>query len=300
MRKIAMIISGGATKIPFLAGVALSLIINKKVRPSFFIGISSGAILSFTLGIGKYNDTFKNVINFSLSSFMANDMSGFKGFMKTLYNVLRGKHHLNSQKPLKKLLMNVVTEDDFELWKGDVQKPEIFVGAVSLETGKRIYKDLRDCDYEEAIDWVMASASIPFYTEGSQIDGENWFDGGLRDHIGTEWFLKRYSHKVDEVHQIYSRASNLSSYRFKMPKRKWFKLGSIKVLNRSIEILNWEISKTDEKLADEIITKKKIKSYKYFAPEKLTSDVYATSKEQNILLYDKGILEASRVYGKGR
>jgi predicted patatin/cPLA2 family phospholipase len=288
MSKCVVSISGASTKIPFLIG-CLHQLIRKGIKPTTYIGVSSGAITSFVFACGKELEAVKLSKGFTYKHFTNINPNSFLGNLIMSFNLLIGKTHLLNHDNLYDTLKNIVSEKDFKDWKIS-GGPDCHVGAVSYETGEKRYFNLKNYEYDTAIKLVVASSSIPIMSEGVKLFSSTWYDGGLRDHIGTEWYLKRQGISVKEVHSIYSRPKyfeNLS----KMPKKFVFK-----ILNRSIQIMNWEISKTDEKLSDNLVKKHKIKHYKYFAPKTLTDSLYEVNKSQNTMLFDYGVDEANQVY----
>ncbi len=62
-----------------------------------------------------------------------------------------------------------------------------------------------------------------------------------------------------------------------------------KLLNRVVEVMNLEISKSDEKESDVICAKHMKRNEKIFAPYKLLKNAYANSKEDNLKMWSLGV-----------
>lgn len=63
-----------------------------------------------------------------------------------------------------------------------------YVGCSNVETGKPEY--LRVTDMKEQIDYLRASASLPYFSRIVEIEGKKYLDGGCTDSIPVEAFQK--------------------------------------------------------------------------------------------------------------
>ena len=91
----------------------------------------------------------------------------------------------------------------------------------------------------QALDWVLASASIPVYTPPFKYNGYYYYDGGVRDHNPGPWVLENHGKDITNLISVYSRPAD-----YNMIDQNWSPKNVYKVLERTIEILQVEISKS--------------------------------------------------------
>ena len=65
---------------------------------------------------------------------------------------------------------------------------EFYAGCTNIETGEAEY--VRITDMRGQIDYVRASATLPFVSKTVEIDGKKYLDGGCTDSIPVEAFIK--------------------------------------------------------------------------------------------------------------
>lgn len=73
---------------------------------------------------------------------------------------------------------------DFETF--DQSKTKFFVTCTDLDTGKPAYR--RITDMRGQIDYLRASASLPYFSNIVTIDGKNYLDGGCSDSVPVDAF----------------------------------------------------------------------------------------------------------------
>lgn len=67
--------------------------------------------------------------------------------------------------------------------------------TTDAETGQANYHLLKDAGYAD-LEWIRASASIPFFAHPVAIGGHFYFDGGVSDSILLHFAQKRYDRVV--------------------------------------------------------------------------------------------------------
>lgn len=173
-------ISGGATDIAALFGVAKGVLANG-FEPDVFAGVSAGAILALPLALKKYSEIERLVLSFTLDDiFEQNPISkrGKLNFAKSVLGLMRNNTSLGDYgKALRNTIKKVVSKSDFAKLKNDV-----FVGVVNINENVLEIVNLRNCDYETAIEYVVASATIPIFSKPVEINGNLYVDGGIKDH----------------------------------------------------------------------------------------------------------------------
>lgn len=87
-------------------------------------------------------------------------------------------------------------EDHKKLQKSD-KKVVIAVKCVDYKKKPTDFVNITPLDYDLAVDYIVASASIPIFAKPRKIFGANYGDGGVNDPIPTEFINKL--HMDDEV-----------------------------------------------------------------------------------------------------
>lgn len=294
----ALFISGGGTKIPFLGAVTSSMMKDHGVKVDHIVGVSAGAILSLPLAMGMFDEVEEFTVQQKQSDIFVYPPNTIAGKINSLWNIMSGETHMFDDSRLRETIQSVITLEDFKRYRYTKSAPDAHIMCVDIETGEEIIVNLKKQKYEDAISYVMASAAIPMYVSEKTIGGRHLYDGGLRSHIASLRFLKMHP-EVKKCISVYSRSEDLSDYRWEMPKKKWFSFRALKVLSRVIEIMNIEISKSDEYLTDNYCEQNGIKQIKIFAPFKLSNNPYETGEELNQTMWDTGIETSKRIIYNG-
>ena len=268
----SLCLSGGSTKIAMLAGAAVAILKYKKYKPTYIIGVSAGAILTVPLAMEMYNTVNKYVKNFDLNDIFTKHPVDKKGkvTLSALWRVLRGKESLGTQDKLTETLSQIISKEKFEEYKRS-SAPICLAGIVEFKTGKRKYINLKECDYEGYLQAVLASSSIPIFVESVKSGPEYWYDGGVRDHIGSHWLMENV--KLKENISIYSRPSS-----YNIEDLSWRPSNVLTVLERTIEIMNMEISKNDQFKEEELAKEKNILNTQVFPNKRLATSTYELNK----------------------
>lgn len=295
-------ISGGGTKIAGLFGAAKTIMIDKNYQPELISGISAGAILSLPLALGLFDEIEKMVLDFDLNTIFNESpikKNGKFRVLNALKNILRGNHYLGRQEQLELTMKTVISESDFQRYKMDDTCPICIVGSVDFYSGRRIYVNLKKIEtLDLALKFINASASLPLFTAGVQLDTsfEDFegnlisnklflYDGGIRDHSPTAKIIGSQQFSITESCTIFSRPENnqiLNPIDFK-PK------SVIDILERYVDITNTEISKEDEIAENRLINDLHIKNHGTFFLPKIMNGVYDVSQIHIQEIYNAGI-----------
>lgn len=171
MKKTGLVLEGGGMRGLYTAGV-LDVFMEHGIRFDGVIGVSAGAIhgcsyVSEQLGRGlryykKYCTDWR---------FMSK-----KSLIKT-GNIV-GVEFCYHEIPDK---LDPYDHDAFER-----SETEFYVGCTNIETGEPEYVHITDMRNE--IDYVRASATLPFVSKNVEINGKKYLDGGCTDSIPFEAF----------------------------------------------------------------------------------------------------------------
>lgn len=72
---------------------------------------------------------------------------------------------------------------------------EFWTVSTNVQTGEPNYHLLKDCSYTD-LEWVRASASIPFFAHPVAIGGHFYFDGGVSNSIPLNFAEKHYDKNI--------------------------------------------------------------------------------------------------------
>lgn len=287
MKKV-LSISGGATKIAGLLGVAESLK-DKGYRPEVIAGVSSGSIIAILYATGLLSQVRTEILNMNLDTIFDIKPVNSKGkfTLRALWRLIQGKDSLGRMGNLEKLIRKYITTSVWGRFLHNENAPDVIVMAVDFLSGSRKTWNLKGLDYETAIKVIMASCSIPIMTPPVVIDNTPYYDGGLRDHNPSPKVIEIYGPHLDIV-SIYSRPEDyrvLDGY----PVSRM-----IPIMSRTIEILNIEVSKGDEdytKLISQMIGTDN--QYIYLPP--IMQHLYDTDHTRLRKLYFEGYRAALQI-----
>lgn len=284
--------SGGSTKIAGLCGAAYQVIEKYGYKPDVISGISAGSILTMPIVFKKWEMLEKTVKNLKLTDFFdinpVNENGSFT--IRGVLRVIFGKESLGSELNLIKELKEFITPSEFDEYKSNADMPPVYIGTVDFANAGRQFFNLKNVDYDTFLKVVLASSSIPIFTESVKLKNSDsqemmyLFDGGVRQHIATPWVLQNVANITESV-SIYSRPENYDI-------GTWSPGNVLDVLERYVDITNVEISKSDETLEDLLCEKLNVKQTKIFLPKVLTS-LYDVDPIRLTALYNAGMQAAS-------
>ena len=281
--KKALGISGGGFAIPGLAGAA-EQVLSSGYKPDIISGISSGSILTFIL-VGSKNPIGvikANAIGFNSDVAFEHPPMNEKGkiTLRAIWTGLRN-NYLASQDNLEETLKSFVSENEWFDYIYNPDSPDAIVIAVDYYTGARRKYNLRYETYDNAIKIVRASSTIPVFADPVYFRDDMLYDGGVRNHIPTEWVLENYE-DIEETVSIFSRPADFAKIKAEDDLD-----GLVSVLLRTLQIMEYEISKSNERMADLICETRGIKSSNIYLPS-LLKDAYDINHQAQMELYNAG------------
>lgn len=198
MAKTGLVLEGGAKRGIYTAGV-LDVFMENGIKFDAVVGVSAGAIhgcsyVSEQQGRGirynlKYNDNYK--------------------FMSLRSWLLTG-NVVDTQFAYHDLPEKLDVYDNRTFMNSDTK---FFVTVSNLETGKPEYIHCKDMFVD--IDYLRASASMPFMAHIVELGGKKYLDGGITDSIPLQAIRKLGFNKNVVI------ATRPQGYRKKAFKHKW-------------------------------------------------------------------------------
>jgi predicted acylesterase/phospholipase RssA len=273
-------ISGGATKVGGLFAKSERIIKEFGYKPDVISGISSGALLALPIALGKWDELKALVTNITLNHIFDNYPVNKKGkiTLKSIWRLLIGKPSLGTQNNLRKTLSSLITEKDFDKYING-KYPKVFIGVTNFNTGEFELVSVQSLDYGQYLDYVIASASIPFAVEGVEINGDIYFDGGVLHHACSTEVIRKYKSKITHCITVFSRPRNMNlSYEL------FDQIDVTQVAKQYENISTAYASLTDQIVEKELCTQYKIKNIQVFCPSVLKS-LYDVDPERLKELY---------------
>jgi predicted acylesterase/phospholipase RssA len=272
-------ISGGSTKIGFLAGAAIELMKNNDYE--ILVGISAGSIICLLLGVKDYDTLEYSILDtteddfFEVKPTKKNGKISFKALMR----VISGKQSLGKYS-LDKLLKKYYTPEKHDLLRqsGKIVK----IGAVNLNLVKIEYCDITKVDYETAIQWVVASSSIPITTETVKIGEYYYIDGGALEHVGG---MNAIEEGVTSLDVVFSRPERLELTESDV---EWKPYNVLGVILRTLSVMSRNITLENESEIKLTCYQKNIPLNMYFTPFMLTSSLYKMDKDLSKSWFELG------------
>lgn len=179
--KAGLVLEGGAMRGLFTAGV-IDVLIENNIKFDGAVGVSAGA----AFGVNYKSHQIGRVLRYNLKFAGNPRFASWKSWRKSgnLYGA-NFCYHIIPDK-LDKFDKETFQKDPMEFW----------CVATNAETGKPVYHKLTNAGYLD-LEWIRASASIPFFAHTVAIRGNYYFDGGVSDSIPLTFFSKlNYDKKV--------------------------------------------------------------------------------------------------------
>ena len=150
---------------------------------------------------------------------------------------------------------------------------------VNLNTELAEFKSSNDCDYDDLVDWIWASANAPVFMTLLKKDGFEYVDGGIVEHIPIQEAINKGATDIDVIIHRPEEYSKIKTYQSK---------NIIDMFLRIIDIMHKEVSKNDVAISklralDEDVTIKI-----YYTPYKLSSNSLMFNKSSMNKWWDLG------------
>jgi predicted acylesterase/phospholipase RssA len=260
-------LSGGATKIGGLFAKSERIIKEFGYKPDIISGVSSGALLALPIAMGKWDELKILIHNIKSEDIFDNSPFNKDGkvTLKGLWRLLMGKPSFGTQNNLRTTLSKLITEDDFGKYING-KYPKVYIGITNFNSGEFELINIYNLSYEDYLDYVIASASIPFAVEGVEINGEIYFDGGVLHHTCTTEVIRKFKSKITHCITVFSRPRNMDlSYDL------FDQIDITQVAKQYENISTAYASLTDQIVEKDLCTQYKIKNMQVFCPNVLKS-----------------------------
>lgn len=293
--RIAVFSSGGGTKLPFILSSVLYLLQKIGIYIVAYGGSSAGAIASFSAALGKQKEMVYYSLNLNEKHFSSFNINSWIGRIRT-YSNLMFKGYMFDLGNLDNTIRKIVSKTEFTEWKSHELTPDCFVCVVDPEEPEVKLINLKDVDYDEAINLVVASSSVMPINPAIKTEKGYRIDGGHWHHNPASLYAKLHENEFDKIITIYSRPKlnvidespkdgDPMNYNYSVKK-------GFANLMRAIDIQTIRASIADEKELDSMTDSSRV--LKIFAPKKLTGSTHEIKEGQNKTLTELGVKEAAK------
>lgn len=199
--KTGLVLEGGGVRGIYTAGV-LDVFLEHGITFDGVIGVSQGAILATSYLSGQKGRGVRYCKKYCGDKRMMS-----VGSLLTTGNFINVRFSYDT-------LPNELDLYDYDVF---AQNPaEFYVVCTNVETGKPEY--IRIKDLRTQMDWLRASASLPFISRMVEIDGNKYLDGGVADSIPVEQFRDM---GFDRIVVVQTRPETYRKKPSKMSRMSW-------------------------------------------------------------------------------
>ena len=203
----ALVISGGGSRGAFAGGVAEYLINQLGYKYDIWVGTSTGSLLLCHLALDKV-EKIKQVFTsvspndiFSLNPFIVRpDGDSYKVKINHI-NVIRqfilGRKTFGESFKLKKLILEKLTEEEFENLKSSAN--EVVVTVANLSLNQVEYKSIKDYNYREFCEWIWTSCNFVPFMSLNEKNGYEYADGGFGSKVPIEEAIHLGAKTIDVI-----------------------------------------------------------------------------------------------------
>ncbi|TDI72121.1 MAG: patatin-like phospholipase family protein [Bacteroidetes bacterium] len=203
----ALVISGGGSKGAFAGGVAQYLLETSHIY-DLFVGTSTGSLLIPHLALNKvakireiYTSIDQSSIFSSCPFVIKKEKYGIRqigiNHFNVIKNIVKGRKTFGESYNLKKLIIEVFTEEEFNKLKES--SIDIVVTVSNLSLNQIEYKSINDCSYTDFCDWIWISCNYTPFMSLAKKGGCEYADGGFGSVVPIEEAINRGATEVDVI-----------------------------------------------------------------------------------------------------
>lgn len=194
-KKRVAIISGGGSWGAYTAGRMCS------VRKDYdiVIGCSTGSLMAPLVAMGKYDllkEAYTSVTGKDIFNVNPINTKGKINPFVVIWRLLTCRKTLGETKALRNTIKKYFTIHDYETLRNSDKEVIITVTNLSSRITRTEYKRLKDYSYDDFVDFMWASASIPMVSSLVTKDGNIYCDGGTTEAVPLRYISKNYDNVV--------------------------------------------------------------------------------------------------------
>ncbi|TSE09005.1 MULTISPECIES: patatin-like phospholipase family protein [Aquimarina] len=282
----ALVISGGGSKGAFAGGVAQYLIKDLDREYDLFLGTSTGSLLVSHLALSKIEEikSFYTSVNqssiFRNCPFIVKKKKGYTSIsinhFNVLRNLIRGKKSFGDSKNLRNLVRSAISNEYFEILKSG--EKDVIVTVTNLSANIVEYKSIKECTYEDFLDWIWISCNYPPFMSLVRKNNCDYVDGGLGSMVPIEEAIKRGATEIDVI--VLETEVN---YLNRMPTKNPFSL-----ITNMVDFMMDRIENQNIRIGKFRAIEQDVSMDLYFTPTVLTTNSLIFDKEKMTEWWTKG------------
>ncbi len=175
-KKLGLVLEGGGMRGIYTSGM-LDEFMEKGIRVDGLVGVSAGILH----GISYVSEQYARNIRYFVKYRGDKRFMSFRTFFRT-GNICETEF-CYSEIPDK------LAPFDYDTFRKNAEKMEVYSTATNLETGKPEY--IRLTDVKQQVNALRASASLPLVSETVEYEGMKLLDGGTSDSIPIDFMLNQ-------------------------------------------------------------------------------------------------------------
>ncbi|MEK6878276.1 MAG: patatin-like phospholipase family protein [Nanoarchaeota archaeon] len=202
------------------------------------IGCSTGSLISPLASLRKWDkliEAYSNVSQENVFNVNPFDKNGKLKKLQSAWRIIKGEKTIGETCNLRKLIKRYFTEQIYNLIKNKHKEVIVTVCNLSDKEKRTEYKSINDYSYEEFVDYIWASANIPFISSLVYTKEGIFVDGGVTETLPLIKAIELGAKEIDcFIHRV----------EFETDKRKDIK-NSLHLLGRLFNVSREEISYND-------------------------------------------------------
>lgn len=281
--------SGASTAGAFVGACAVTVAQN--VKFDYFCGVSYSAVIGLPLVLKKYDAIKQLTTNLKHKDFFKVAPMTEKGKLTPAANA-RALASLFFPKKIKSfglqdvrpILAAHVSEYEFEQYQDNAAAPVVYVVAVNADTQAPVVWNLKnkDINYQGYLDRVAASSRIPVWTQPQEIDGVDYYDGGVTDTNAAALILDM-NRDIKKCFSIYPRPKGFKG-KIAPPRD-----GIAGAIAWTIDTMLKDVSKNDEQTERQTCKELGVKLAQIFPNKYLLTNLYDTDRARLLELWALGV-----------
>lgn len=234
--KRSLVISGGGSKGAFAGGLIQKLYENG-YRWDNFYGSSTGALLNTLTPVYDFETlkkVYTNINNKDIFNKPPFSQKGKINYFRALWRTVTGKKSIGEANNLLKLIKKTYTVNTHhEILSNN---KTVCICVTDYTNGKIEYVYNSNHLYENFVLYTLASASVPIATNLVKINGNEYLDGAVMEHVPLQ---KAIDDGADEIDVVVLRPNYSEVESF------WKSKNIFNVILRSVQLMMKEISESD-------------------------------------------------------